>query len=272
VKDFSASPSALISSFRTNFQLIKSLTKREIYGRYRGSFFGVLWSLINPLFMLLIYTFVFGVVFKSRWAGGGESKSEFALVLFSGLMVFNLFSECIVRSPRLIIDNANFVKKVIFPLEVLSVVSLLTSVFHFLVSLFIWLITYTLVFGQLNITALAVPLIIIPLFLMTLGFSWILNSLGTYFRDLQQIIGPLVMSLMFLSPIFYSISSIPKGYQYLVYINPLATIIESFRGALYFGSIPNLTFLLFYYIGSLLILILGFWFFQKTRKGFADVL
>ena len=272
MKDFSASPLALVGSFRTNFQLIKSLTKREVYGRYRGSLFGVLWSLINPLFTLLIYTFVFGVVFKSRWAGGVESKSEFALVLFSGLMVFNLFSECIVRSPRLIIDNANFVKKVIFPLEVLSIVSLLTSVFHFLVSLFVWLLAYTFVFGKPSITVLAVPLILIPLFLMTLGMSWILNSLGTYFRDLLQIIGPFVMSLMFLSPIFYSISSIPKGYQSLVYINPLAQIIESFRGALYFEIMPDLTFIFFYYLGSLLILFLGFWFFQRTRKGFADVL
>ena len=222
--------------------------------------------------MLMIYTFVFGVVFKSRWGNGGESKFQFALILFSGLMVFNLFSECVAKSPRLIVDNANFVKKVIFPLEVLSVVSLLSACFHFMISFLIWLLAYLIMFGMPSSTFLLAPMVIAPLLFITLGTSWVLSSLGVYFRDLQQVIGPAIAALMFLSPIFYSTASIPKGYQVLMILNPLSEVIEGFRGVIYFGKIPNLSYMLLYYSMSVLVAFLGFWFFQRTRKGFADVL
>ena len=140
MRHFSASPIEMFANLWRNRELIKASAKREVLGRYRGSFLGVLWSFFNPLFMLAVYTFVFSVVFQARWGGGSGSKTEFALVLFAGLLVFNLFAECINRAPGLILSNTNYVKKVVFPLEILPFVALLSALFHTLISLGVWLI------------------------------------------------------------------------------------------------------------------------------------
>ena len=174
---------------------------------------GLLWSFFNPVLMLAVYTFVFSVVFKARWAGGSDSKTEFALVLFAGLLVFNLFAECVNRAPGLILSNVNYVKKVIFPLEILPVVALGSAGFHFLISLVVWSIFYLLFFGIPPATILLLPLILIPLVLITLGISWLLASLGVYLRDVSQIIGVVTTVLMFLSPIFYPIVALPEEYR-----------------------------------------------------------
>jgi lipopolysaccharide transport system permease protein len=272
LKNFSASPTELFQSLRVNHHLIKALTKREVYGRYQGSLIGILWTLINPLLMLLVYSFVFGLVFKARWNNGAESMVEFSLVLFSGLMVFNFFAECIGRAPTTILNNANLVKRVVFPLELLSVITLCSAGFHFLVSFFVWLLAYALIIGIPNASIILAPLALIPLLLITIGLSWILAALGVYFRDVQHLIGPIITALMFMSPIFYSIDSLPENYRCLFQLNPLAESIEIFRGLVYFGKFPNITDLAIYFLFSLLIAFLGFTFFQKTRKGFADVL
>lgn len=272
MKNFSSSPNALICSVLKNRSLIIALTKREVLGRYRGSFLGIFWSFIQPAFMLAIYTFVFGVVFKSRWNVGSDSKTEFALLLFSGLMVFNFFSECITRSPGLILNNVNYVKKVIFPLEILPFVALGSALFHFIISLIVWLIAYLVIFGVPHLTFLISPLVIIPLLLFTLGFSWFFASLGVYFRDLQQFIGMLVTVLMFLSPIFYPVSSLPESYRFYLQFNPLTPVVEIFRQLLYFGISPDFSDVVTCFCVSFLVAFLGFVFFQKTRKGFADVL
>lgn len=262
----------IMHSFFLNRGLILALIKREILGRYKGSLIGLLWSFINPLFMLLIYTFVFSIVFKARWTGGGDSKTEFALVLFAGLIVFNLFSECINRAPTLITSNTNYVKKVIFPLEILPLVSLGTALFHTIISFLVWLVAYILLFGLPHITVLLLPLIFIPLIFFILGVSWFLASFGVFFRDLNQFIGMLVTALMFLSPIFYPISALPEKYQIYLMLNPITPVIEQARDILFWGKCPDITI----YFAGLLIssvcAILGFVFFQKTRAGFADVL
>jgi len=272
LKNFSASPVDLAKSLRVNYQLIKALSMREVYGRYQGSLIGILWSLINPLLMLTVYTFVFGVIFKARWNTGVDSKTEFALVLFSGLMVFNFFADCIGRAPAIILNNSNLVKKVIFPLELLPIVALCSALFHFLVSLLIWLIFFSLIVGVPHLSVLALPLVLLPLALLTLGLCWLLASLGVYFRDVQQLIGPVLTALMFLSPIFYSAASLPQSYQVILNLNPLAGVIEMFRGLVYFGELPMAGDLILYFVLSFVIAALGFAFFQKTRKGFADVL
>jgi lipopolysaccharide transport system permease protein len=272
MQNFSISPREMVASLWRNRSLTKALIKREVLGRYRGSVFGILWSLLNPIFMLLVYTFVFSVVFKARWSGGSDSKTEFALILFAGLMVFNLFAECVNRAPSLILANANYVKKVVFPLEVLPWVSMGSALFHVLVSLFVWLIFYSVLFGVPHPTVLLLPLIMLPLVLLIMGLSWFLASLGVYVRDVGQIIGLATTTLMFLSPIFYPVSSLPLEYQPLLLFNPLTPAIEQGRALLVWGKMPDWQIFFTYLSASLLIVWLGFAWFQKTRKGFADVL
>jgi lipopolysaccharide transport system permease protein len=272
MQNFPATPSEMIHSLWRHRGLIQASAKREVLGRYRGSALGLFWSFFNPLLMLLVYTFVFSDVFKSRWSGGSESKTEFALVLFVGLIVFSLFSECISRAPTLILTNVNYVKKVIFPLEILPFVGLISSLYHATVSLVVWLIAYILFFGLPQPTLLLLPLIVVPLCFLIMGFSWALASLGVYLRDVSQFIGVLTTVLMFLSPIFYPISAIPERYQYLIYLNPITPVIEICRDILYWGKIPDFEFLAFYWIITMLIAWVGYAWFQKTRKGFADVL
>jgi lipopolysaccharide transport system permease protein len=272
MKDFSASPREMIASFWRNRSLIYALSKREVVGRYRGSYFGILWSFINPLFMLTIYTFVFSVIFKARWTAQSDSKTEFALILFAGLIVFNLFSECITKAPSLILSNVNYVKKVVFPLEVLPWVTLYSALFHGAVSLLVWLMAYSIFFGMPQATIIYLPLVITPLLLMIMGVSWILVGFGVYLRDIGQLIGIFVMALMFLSPIFYPISSLPEEFQVLMMLNPLTIPVEEIRDSLFWGTELNYNNLSIYWVVSLLICCIGFACFQKMRKGFADVI
>jgi len=270
--NFPTSPKEMVNSFWRNRSLIKALVQREVVGRYRGSFMGILWSFFNPVFMLIVYTFVFSVVFKARWSGGSDSKTEFALILFAGLIVFNLFAECFNRSPTLILSNANYVKKVVFPLEILPWVSVGSALFHMLISIGVWLLAYVMLFGAPHITVLLFPLIILPLLLLIMGLTWALASLGVYLRDVAQFIGILTTVLMFLSPIFYPASALPENYQYLLMLNPLTPAIEYAREILFWGRLPDFKVLGIYLMGSTLIAWLGFAWFQKTRKGFADVI
>lgn len=272
MQNFSASPSEMCASLWRNRQLIKASAKREVLGRYRGSVMGILWSFFNPLFMLAVYTFVFSVVFKARWNTGSDSKTEFALVLFAGLIVFNLFAECINRAPVLILQNVNYVKKVVFPLEILPSVTMLSAFFHGLISLGVWLLAYVVFFGLPHATALYLPLIILPYLLFIMGLSWALASLGVFLRDVSQFIGVITTVLMFLSPIFYPATALPEDYRHLLFLNPLTPVIEQTRDVLFWGKSPDFFMLGIYWGTATMIACLGFAWFQKTRKGFADVL
>lgn len=269
---FSISPREMLGSFWRNRQLMHSLIKREILGRYRGSALGLLWSFFHPLLMLSVYTFAFSVVFKARWGTDNTSKVEFALVLFAGLIIFNLFAECINRAPGLILSNPNYVKKVVFPLEILPWVNLGAVLFHATVSLGVWLTAHVIFFGLPHVTVLFLPLVLLPFTLFIMGLSWALASLGTYLRDVGQFIGVMTTMLMFLSPIFYPASALPEDFRRLLYFNPLTMIIEQTRDVLYWGKPPDFTLLAIYWLATGVIAWLGFAWFQKTRKGFADVL
>ena len=271
---FPFTPREALASLWRNRELINGLAKREVVGRYRGSMLGLLWSFFNPLLMLAVYTFVFSVIFQSRWGtgDGNGSKIEFAMVLFAGLIVFNLFSECIGRAPGLIISNTNYVKKVVFPLEILPFVSLLASAYHAFISLTVWLIAYVVFFGVPPVTMLYFPVIIFPFALFILGVSWFLASLGVYLRDVGQFIGVVIPVLMFLSPIFYAAESLPPAYRHFLYFNPIAIVVEMVRDVMYWGKTPDWSVLALYTTIMTLIAWIGFMWFQKTRKGFADVL
>jgi lipopolysaccharide transport system permease protein len=272
MQNFSASPREMLASQWRNRELIQASVKREVLGRYRGSVMGILWSFINPLFMLAVYTFVFSVIFNARWGTGSDSKTEFALVLFAGLIMFNLFAESVNRAPVVILSNVNYVKKVVFPLEILPTVTLLSSLFHGLISLGVWLLAYLLFFGFPHVTVLYWPLIALPLMLFIMGLSWALASLGVFLRDVSQFIGVVTTVLMFLSPIFYPVTALPDTYRHLLYLNPLTPVIEQTRDVLFWGKAPNFALLGIYWMATAIIAWLGFAWFQKTRKGFADVL
>jgi lipopolysaccharide transport system permease protein len=272
MRHFPATPIEMFASLWRNRGLIHASAKREVLGRYRGSALGLLWSFFNPLLMLAVYTFVFSVVFKARWNTGSDSKTEFALVLFAGLIVFNLFAECINRTPGLILANPNYVKKVVFPLEILPVVGLLSALYHALISLGVWLVAYVVLFGVPHATALLLPLMVVPFGLFIMGVSWALASLGVFLRDVAQIIGLITTVLMFLSPIFYPATALPEDYRHFLYLNPLTPVIEQTRDVLFWGKSPDFPMLGIYWLASGLIAWLGFAWFQRTRKGFADVL
>ncbi|CAM4419169.1 lipopolysaccharide transport system permease protein [Paenibacillus endophyticus] len=253
--------------------LINQFIKREVIGRYRGSYLGIVWSFINPLMMLLIYTYFFSVVFKAKWGGGaGESQVEFALILFCGLITFNLFSDVITRSPSIVINNPNYVKKVVFPLEIFPITILGSALVHFLISLFILTSGLILLMGIFNWTIIFVPIVLLPLLFMSLGLSWFFASLGVFIRDIGQFLGIAVQALMFLSPIFYPISIIPEKFRFFYYINPISYVVEDMRKVIILGQLPDWSWLFIGTIIGVLLSWLGYAWFQKTKGGFADVL
>ena len=249
------------------------LTEREVLGRYRGSALGIGWSFITPLAMLAVYTFVFSQVFKARW-GGLEQAGPlgFSGNLFAGLIVFNLFSECVNRAPGLVVANPNYVKKVIFPLEVLGSVAVGSAAFHALTSLFILLVFELIAFHKLPITLLWLPLVWLPLVLGSLSCTWVLSSAGVFLRDIGQLIGVALNMLMFLSPIFFPVSALPARWQPILALNPLAYVIEQTRRVAVEGLNPDLFYLL---VGAILTATaceLSFRAFQKAKGAFADVI
>ena len=249
------------------------MTKRDVIGRYKGSVMGVIWSLLNPLFLLMIYTYVFSVVFKARWGAGPiESKSDFAILLFVGMIMHSLFAETLNRAPGLIVNNVSYVKKIVFPLEILPAVAICTALFHTLVSLFVLAIVSIMLNGDLQWTAVFLPLVLLPLIVLTLGIAWGLASLGVFLRDVAQPIGLVMTVLLFASPVFYPLSALPESIRPWLMLNPLTFAIEQARAVLIFGQLPNWTGLSIYTLASVAIAWMGYAWFQKTRKGFANVL
>jgi lipopolysaccharide transport system permease protein len=270
------SPLALANGLWFNRELIVAMVKREVVGRYRGSVMGLLWSLLTPLLMLVVYTFVFSVVLKARWSGGGaaveESRTHFAIMLFAGLIVHGIFAEVINRAPSLMLGNVNFVKRVVFPLEILPVVAAGAALFHAAVSLAVLLGAVFVATGSVPWTALLFPLVLVPLLMLTLGVAWVLASLGVFMRDVGQVVGLLTTVLLFLSPVFFPITAVPESFRPWMQINPLTFAIEQSRALLIFGELPSLQDWLVYTAATGVVAWVGYVWFQKTRKGFADVL
>lgn len=268
------SPRALAGSLWRNRALILQLTRRDVIGRYQGSAMGLAWSFFNPVLMLLVYTFVFSEIFKSRWGGigGNDSKTLFALVLFVGMIVLSLFSEVLNRAPGLILSNVNYVKKVVFPLEIMPVVTMAATLFHGMVSLAVLLAAFALFNGYIHWTAVFLPLVLLPLVVLTTGLAWILASLGVFLRDVGQTIVIVTTLLMFLSPVFYPITAVPVDFRAIIMANPLTFIIEQARDVLIWGHQPDWLGLGIYMLAAIVVAWAGFAWFQKTRKGFADVL
>ncbi len=268
----SSSLVALMLRIKKNRILILQLARREITGRYKGSFLGVGWSFINPLLMLAVYTFLFSIIFKAKWGGPEETKSQFAIVLYAGMIVFSIFSDVLNRATTLIISNTNYVKKVIFPLELLLVVSMFSALISFGINLIVLLLFFLIINGFINWTTFFLPLVLMPLVFLTLGLGWFFACLGVFLRDTPQTVATLTVVVSFMAPIFYPIAAVPEQFQPVLKANPLTFVLEQSRNVIIWGNLPDWWALSCYTLASILISWLGLAWFQKTRKGFADVL
>ncbi len=265
-------PVSLARTFWLHRSLIGQMIVREVIGRYRGSLLGLLWSFFHPILMLAVYTVVFAGIFRSRWSEGSGAPGEVALILFAGIIVHGVFAEGINRAPDLIIQNVNLVKKVVFPLEVLPLVSMGSTLFHAAMSTLVLLAFFAATHRYLLWTIALFPLVLLPLIVLALGAAWFLSSLGVFLRDIGQATGIFTTVLMFLSPVFYPSSALAEPYRSLLHLNPLTFAIEQSRNVLLFGRLPDWQGLLAFTAMSVLIAWMGLIWFQKTRKGFADVL
>jgi len=252
--------------------LIIQLIKRETFSRYKGSYLGLLWTVLTPLLMLVVYTVVFSEIFQSRWHSDQTNKLEFAIIVFCGLATFNIFSEVVSKSPSLILSNVNYVKKVVFPLEILSLVAIGAALVNAAINYSLIILFALLFMNTLNWTIVLLPFVLLPIILFSLGMSWFLSSLGVYLRDIGHVIGIIVQALMLLSPIFYSLDIIPNNLKWFYYINPIVYFVEDARKILIWGVIPDIGVYIIQVIIALLVCIFGLFWFIKTKKGFADVL
>ncbi len=250
--------------------LVFELTKREFSGKYRGSFGGLVWSFAQPLFMLTVYTIAFGVILQARWGFSGSTR-EYALMLFAGLVVFNAFSEVLSKSTTLITANPNFVKKVVFPLELLPVITVTAALIHALIAICVWLVGYILLMGTPKSTVVIFPLVLICFVPVLLGLGWLLSSVGVVVKDIGQLTGMLNHALLFLTPIFYSIEAAPPLLQSLLMINPLTFIIEQFRLVLFYGQMPALKGLVVYFGLASVFAWVSYVLFKRLRPSFADM-
>jgi lipopolysaccharide transport system permease protein len=265
-------PLACLGSLIRHRQLILQMIGRELQSRYQGSWLGWAWSLITPMLMLLVYTFVFGVVFKAHWATTlPAGQGMFAMVLFIGVLAHGLISEVLNRAPTSVLAHPNYVKKVVFPIEILPVVQLAAALAHTMLAMSV-LVVALAIQHQLHWSVLWAPVVMLPFTLLTLGLAWFLASVGVFLRDTTLIMPMLTMAMMFMAPVFYPLNAVPAAFRRLMSLNPLTFIIEQLRAVMVLGQAPDLVGLAAYSTIACLLACLGFAWFQKTRKGFADVL
>jgi len=248
------------------------LARRDVLGRYRGASFGLLWSLISPFFMLVVYTLAFGYILRARWPGTSGNTADFAMLLFMGLIVHGFFAECLTRAPNVIVGNANLVKKIVFPLDVLPWTVVLSAMFHAIANCFVFVLLNLILRGEIHATVLLWPLVMLPLAFLALGVVWLLSSLSVFLRDIGQITGVMATALLFLSSAIVPVETLPETYQFVFRLNPLTFIIDQARQVAFWGQMPDWRGLGIYTLGALLFAYAGFAVFQKTRRGFADVL
>lgn len=252
--------------------LIMGLARREIEARYKGSFGGIGWYVVQTILTVAIYSFVFGTLLRARWAETGQAPINFTMALFIGLLVYNLFSEAVGRAPTLILANANYVKKLVFPLEILPLVALLVALFNLVVGVLVFLAMSLLLQVDLHWMGLWVPVILAPFVVLVLGLMWFLASFGAFVRDTAQVVGLAINMLMFLSPLFYPAGTLPEGFRAWIWLNPLTFPMEQARRALLFGQAPDAVGLAIYAGVAGAVALLGHLWFAKTRQAFADVL
>lgn len=252
--------------------LTSELTRREILGRYRGANFGLLWSLIGPLMMLVVYTVAFGKILGSRWNQASGDTAAFGMVLFIGILTHGFLAECLSRAPRLMIENANYVKRVVFPLQLLSWTSALSALFHMAMNVVVFAILNAVIFGKFSPYIFLVPVVVAPLLLIAVSLSWIFASLGVYLRDINQAMPVIVTAMLFLSSAIVPVDSLSPTYQRIFHLNPLTFFIDQMREVALWGRLPDWHGLGVAMLVSLIALYASYAWFRFTSRGFADVL
>lgn len=252
--------------------LLVELTKREILGRYRGAVIGMLWSLISPFLMLMVYTLAFGYILRSRWPGTSGATTDFALILFVGLIIHGFFAECMTRAPQLILSNPNYVKRVVFPLEILTCSMTLAALFHLAMNVVVLIALKWFWHGELYWQTLLLPLVIAPLVILTMAVGWFLSALGVYLRDISQVVGVLAAAMLFLSSAIVPVETLPESYRWVFYANPLTLIIDQAREVVIWGRMPDWSALGLYAACATVLAVLALAFFRRMRGGFGDVL
>lgn len=263
---------APFSALTTHWSLTRELAKRDILGRYRGANFGLLWSLITPLLMLAIYAIAFGEILRSRWSSPTGVSSDFAPAIFLGIIVHGFFAECVGRSPRIFHEHVNYVKRVVFPLHVLSWSTALASAFHLLTSLVIFVLLAGLAFDGASALVVLLPLVLAPLFLMTVAASWFFASLGVYLRDVQQVVPVLTTAMFFLSSAIIPVDAVPEAYRWLFELNPLTFFIDQTRNVALWGELPDWRGLGIRMFVSVVLAYAAHAWLRVTSRGFPDVL
>ncbi|MFZ5657637.1 MAG: ABC transporter permease [Pseudomonadota bacterium] len=268
-------PAGILGPFlalSSNRSLTLEFARRDILGRYRGANFGLFWSLISPFLLLCIYAFAFGSVMGGRWPQVGSGQASFAIVIFSGLIVHGFFAECLTRSPLLITSNPTFVKRVVFPLDMLPWSMVLSALFHTMTNVLIFIVLRLALDGAFAWTTILLPVILVPLVALTLGVSWFLASLGVYIRDISQVTGVVSTALLFLSSAMIPLDSVPERYRWILLANPLTFIIDQAREVMLWERMPDWSGLAVYMVVALVVMITGHAWFRATQRGFADVL
>lgn len=259
--------------FTNNYDLLKQALRREVLQKYRGSYLGVLWNFVMPIISVTVYSFVFGVVFKARWEFQvSDSLVEFALTLFAGITIHTMFSECVSAASTLVIANSNYVKKVVYPLEILSMTNVSSTLVQVIANLIIVLVGKAIFMQTFDFMFLLFPLVLLPMLFLTMGISWFISALGVFFRDMRPISSVITLLFGYLTPVFYPISAVPEEIQWVMYLNPLTTIVNNARKVLIYGQLPDFNSLLIITAISYLIALLGLKFFRKMKPNFADVI
>lgn len=268
-----ASPFRAIAELARRRHLLWQFTLREVQGRYRGSYLGIFWALVTPLLMLLVYTFVFHNIMHANWSGSAESFLSFAVNMYSGIIPFNVFSETVNRAPLLVVQNPNYVKKVVFPLEILPVSLVGSALIHSLLSLMVLVIFALSGAATPHLTLFYLPVVYVPLVLLTLGAAWLLASLGVFLRDIGNVVSVVVSLLFFLTPIAYPITAIADGrMRWAIELNPLTGIVDNFRRVVNGGRAPDWVSLGIATALSALLALFGYAWFMKFKRAFADVI
>lgn len=261
---------AVLRDLARNRELIRSMVIRDFVGRYRGSFIGLYWSIINPLVLMALYTIVFSVFLKVRFSTD-DSPIDFALYLLCGMLPWNAFAEGLTRSANVIRENANLVKRVVFPLEILPLNLALSATIHKVIGLVLLTALIAIINKRLYWTLLMVPLLLGIQLLFAVGMNWVMASLGVFLRDILQMIGLVLTAWMFLTPIFYPENVVPARLQIVLWLNPMARLVRYYRMVLLGGNLPDPVGLAALAIGAMLVFLFGYFWFSKTKSMFADV-
>lgn len=268
-------PALLLAPFQTlarHRALVVELTRREVDGRYRGASLGVLWSLLSPFLLIAIYTIAFGTVMGGRWPEVEAAGTPFSIVMFGGMIPYFVLSECMLRSPELVVGNPSYVKRVVFPLEILPWPMLLSALFHCLMNVLVFVAMRLVMQQDFEWTLVFLPLVILPIAVLGLGVAWFLAAASVYFRDLRQVVGLASMALLFLSSAMIPTNAVPEQYRLIFLLNPLSFIVDQARAVLIWGIQPDWAGLAAYLAGALAFMYAGYAWFASTKRGFADVL